>query len=51
MMHVVERGVLLVEPLQRIPRQPVSAMVVYAFHDRDGAKEHRLPDRQAREHE
>ena len=48
MMHVVKRGVLLVEPLQWIPRQPVSAMIVYAFHNGDCAEQHRLSDRQTR---
>lgn len=50
-MDVMKSGVLLVAPLQRIPRQPIPAMVVHALHDADGAEEHGLPDRKAREHE
>ena len=51
MMDVMKRSVLLIAPLQRIPGQPIPAMVVHALHNADGAEEHGLADREAREHE
>ena len=49
MMHIMERRVLLIQPLQWIPGDSIPAMVVDAFHDRDGAETHGLPDRDAGE--
>lgn len=43
-MDIMKRRILLVEPLQRIPRQAVSAMVIYALHDGNGAEAHGLAD-------
>ena len=51
MMHIMERRILLTQPLQRVPREAIPAMVVDAFHDRDGAETHRLPDGEAGERE
>ncbi len=50
-MHVMKRRILLVAPLQRIPRQPVAAVVVDALEDGEGAEAHGLADREAREGE
>ena len=47
MVHVVERRVLLIAPLQRVPRQSVAAVVVDALHDGDGAEAHGLADGEA----
>ena len=51
MMHIMERRILLIQPLQRVPREAIPAMVVDPFHDRDGAETHRLPDGEAGERE
>ena len=50
-MHIMKRRILLIAPLQRIPRQPVAAMVVDALHDGDGAEAHGLADGEAGEGE
>lgn len=51
MMHVVKRSILLTQPLQRVPRHSVPAVVVDSFHDRNGGEAYDLPGRQAREHQ
>lgn len=50
MMDIVVLSILLIVPLQWIPRQSISAMVVDALHHTDCAKTCRLPDGKAGEH-
>ena len=37
--------------MQGIPRQAIAAVIVYTFHDADGAEAHCLSDRETRNHE
>ena len=46
----MKRGVLLAQPLQRIPRHAIAAVVIDAFHDGNGGKADELTRGQAREH-
>ena len=38
MMYIMKRGVLLTQPLQRVPRYAIAAVVIDAFHDGNGGK-------------
>ena len=51
MMYIMKSRILLVPPLQRIPRQPIPAVIVHALHHADGAEPHRLTDGETGDHE
>ena len=51
MMHIMKLRVLLVSPLQRVPRQPITTMVIDALHHGYCAEAHCLADCETREHE
>ena len=50
-MHIMKLRILIITPLQRIPRQPIPAMVIDALHDGERAEAHGLADREAGEGE
>ena len=51
MMNIMKRRILFVPPLQRIPRQPIPAVIVHALHHANGAEPHRLTDGETGEYE
>ena len=51
MMHVMKFRILLIAPLQRIPRQAIATMIIDALHDGEGAEAHGLTNREAGEGE
>ena len=51
LLYIMKRSILLITPLQRIPRQSIAAMIIDALHDRNGGEEHALADRESGEHE
>lgn len=50
MMNIMERSILLIEPLKWVPRQSIPTVIINALHDRDSAEAHGLADREAGEH-
>lgn len=50
-MYVMKPRILLPQPLQRIPRQTVPAMVIHPLQHGDGAEADGLTDGEARKHE
>lgn len=51
MMNIMKRRILLITPLQNIPRQAIPTMIIYPLHHTNSTEAHRLSDSQAREHE
>ena len=51
MMYIMKRGVLLTQPLQRVPRHTIAAVVIDAFHDGNGGKADDLTGGKTREHQ
>ena len=51
MMDIMKSRILLISPLQWVPRYFISAMVIDAFQHRNGAETHCLADCETGEHE